>query len=236
MKVFQVTLVGWRGDDATPASEACIKWVKCSDRNRLNLWIVGCDLDQLVRDIDDNPPPEWGFDDGVDVILTESGGEEWSPSYGGVDAPLDVWRETVQKACAERIEWLGTVKDPNFVDAGAIGNLFSFGLPADENATTANFDPNDPDAIAEQLGLNCVQDKHGKPVYPGTWLSSDSDPSKPPVALAIQVYDNGQVVIDTNPKIPHRLRPKSDYVTVGNLAACGWVRSNEQPEDKSEQL
>ena len=83
MKVYQLTLKGWSATNATSQSEACIKWVKASDRGWIWAWLREHGIDSIVTEIDDNPLPDYGFEDGVDVILhpDEPMCEEWSPAH-----------------------------------------------------------------------------------------------------------------------------------------------------------
>jgi hypothetical protein len=103
-QVFQLTLEGFDAENPTPFSEACIKWVKCNSRKQLDNWLKLTGLDKVVQEIDDNPQNEWGFDDGVNVILEEDGllGKvTWSPAHK-TDNPKAEWLEVVAKAKAER--------------------------------------------------------------------------------------------------------------------------------------
>lgn len=98
MKVFQLTLLGWQAENCTDASEECVKLVRCENYEVLNDWLEKTGLIELVREIDDNPPDHWKFEDGVDVRI-EGQDVFWSESYGV--APKDEWRATVTAATNE---------------------------------------------------------------------------------------------------------------------------------------
>lgn len=102
MKIFQVTLKGYNA--LTDETDHLIKWIKCPDRSHLDDWLREEGLTEFVQDIDDNPLDEYGFDDGVDVVINydnpgDDPVEEWSPSYytNWGDVP-EHWQNQVREA------------------------------------------------------------------------------------------------------------------------------------------
>lgn len=69
MKTYEVTLKGF--DASTDETDHLVKWVKASNRSVLDQWLSHYGLDELVSEVNEMDKYTWnyGFDDGVDVIV-----------------------------------------------------------------------------------------------------------------------------------------------------------------------
>ena len=90
MIVFQLTLTNWFANHPTRHSEDCIKWVKAPSRESLDHWLGETGLGSLVEEIDTNPLPEYGFEDGVDVIVYPDCRVEFKPGTDPANCPETV--------------------------------------------------------------------------------------------------------------------------------------------------
>lgn len=97
MKLFEVILDGWIGTGNNDLVEACIKLVRCPNREILQRWLTSTGLDEIAVIAPDELSNEYDFEDGVDLMLPDSKTEHWNSKLRYNGSP-QVWFELSRAA------------------------------------------------------------------------------------------------------------------------------------------